>query len=92
MKKITDDAITGLMASALFAVHPVQVEAVGAVFGVTDALMASWLLVAFWSYLKWREPGRAAWGFDTAAGGLLNQQRASESRARVSKPRPLLVE
>ena len=47
-------AITG----ALFALHPAHAESVAWVSGITDPLMALFLLPAFWCYLRWRNGGR----------------------------------
>ena len=60
VRKLADD-VTGLIAAALFAVHPVQIEAVGALYGSTDAMMAASLLGSFWAYLRWKDVGRWYW-------------------------------
>jgi hypothetical protein len=61
IRKLAGDVNTGLIAAALFAVHPVQVEAVGSIYGITDAIMAAGLLACFWSYLHWRELKQSHW-------------------------------
>jgi len=43
-----------IVAAALFAIHPVQVESVAWVSGVTEPLGAAFLLLAFLCYLKQR--------------------------------------
>ena len=43
-----------LTAAAIFAVHPVQLETIAWISGMTDALMAVPLLLGFWCYLEWR--------------------------------------
>jgi protein O-mannosyl-transferase len=52
---------TALTAAAIFAIHPIQLETVAWVSGMTDSLMAVPLLLGFWSYLQWRDSGRAQW-------------------------------
>src|SRR6185503_3387374 len=49
--------IAGITA-ALFALHPAHAESVAWVSGITDPLMALFLLPAFWCYLRWRNGGR----------------------------------
>lgn len=61
VRKLTSDATTGLIAASIFAVHPVQVETVGSIYGVTDAIMAASLLASFWTYLIWRERHQSYW-------------------------------
>jgi protein O-mannosyl-transferase len=55
LRRLTGDVTTGLIAAALFAVHPVQIEAVASIYGVTDAIMAAFLLASFLAYLRWRD-------------------------------------
>lgn len=61
VRKLTNDITTGVIAASLFAVHPVQIEAVASIYGFTDALMASALLASFWTYLLWRGHGKNRW-------------------------------
>lgn len=61
VRKLTSDPATALIGSALFAVHPIQVEAVGSIYGVTDAIMAASLLASFWCCLHWKERAKPAW-------------------------------
>lgn len=60
-RKLSHNVTTGLIASALFALHPVQIEAVASVYGANETVMAVSLLAAFWAYLRFRETGRAFW-------------------------------
>src|SRR4051812_3471886 len=60
-RKLTRDVITALISSAIFAVHPVHIESVAAVFGITDPLMAASLLASFYCLLHWEETTRAVW-------------------------------
>jgi protein O-mannosyl-transferase len=47
--------------AVLFGLHPIHVEAVAWVSGVTEPLMAAFVLAAFWAWIKSeREPQRAA--------------------------------
>ncbi|MEW6130733.1 MAG: tetratricopeptide repeat protein [Acidobacteriota bacterium] len=50
-----------LIAASLFAVHPVHTESVAWISGITDPLMAIFLLPAFYFYLKLRESGKPVW-------------------------------
>ena len=61
-KRLDNDRVTtGWIAATVFAVHPVHIEAVASIFGVTDALMTSSLLASFLCYLHWRRNGRVPW-------------------------------
>ena len=44
-----------LLAALLFALHPVNVEAVAWIAGRTDPLMALFVLSACWFWLRWLE-------------------------------------
>jgi len=55
IRKLTSKVTTGLVAASLFAVHPVQIEAVGSIYGITDAIMAAFLLTSFLFYLSWKD-------------------------------------
>jgi tetratricopeptide (TPR) repeat protein len=57
-EKVTGRKLVAVVAAALFAVHPVHAEPVAWVSGVTDPLMALFLLPAFYFYLRFREDGR----------------------------------
>jgi tetratricopeptide (TPR) repeat protein len=48
-------------AATLFALHPVHIESVAWVSGVTDPLMAVFLLGSFLAYLRFREARRWIW-------------------------------
>jgi tetratricopeptide (TPR) repeat protein len=48
-------------AATLFALHPVHIESVAWVSGVTDPLMAIFLIGGFLAFLRYREEHRAAW-------------------------------
>lgn len=58
-KEMTGRKLVAVVAAALFAVHPVHAEAVAWVSGVTDPLMALFLLPAFYFYLRFR--GNSRW-------------------------------
>jgi len=49
------------MAGLLFGLHPVHVECVAWIMGVTEPLAAAFTLGAFLAYLRWREAGGAGW-------------------------------
>ncbi len=68
-----------LTAASLFAVHPAHVESVAWISGVTDPIMAVFLLAAFYCYLRYRKTERklllaAVAGFYFLA--LLNKETA----------------
>ncbi|MBP7296422.1 MAG: tetratricopeptide repeat protein [Acidobacteria bacterium] len=50
-----------LAALALFAAHPVHVDAVTYISGRRDLLSALFILLAFWAYLQFRRTRRAWW-------------------------------
>jgi len=61
-RRVTGDAPTGLVAMMVFGLHPVHLESVAWVSGVTDPLAAAPMLASFLVYLYGREPGRSkAW-------------------------------
>jgi len=57
-ERITGRQLIAVVTAALFAVHPVHAEPVAWVSGVTDPLMALFLLPAFYFYLRFRANGR----------------------------------
>lgn len=68
-----------LITAALFAVHPTHVESVAWISGVTDPIMAVFLLATFYCYLRYRKNGSklmlaAVAGFYFLA--LLNKETA----------------
>ncbi len=58
------------VAAALFAVHPVHVEAVANIVGQSELLAAVFTLLAVERYLAWREWGRFGLGHRLALAGL----------------------
>jgi tetratricopeptide (TPR) repeat protein len=64
-------------AATLFALHPVHMESVAWVSGVTDPLMAIFLIGSFLAYLHFREENRwgwMAWALTLFALGLLEKE------------------
>ena len=61
LHKQKDDDWLALIAAAIFAVHPVQLEAVAWISGMTDSLMAVPFLLGFWSYLHFRRAQQTKW-------------------------------
>lgn len=57
-REVTSRPWVATVAASLFAVHPVHSESVAWVSGVTDPLMALFLLPAFYFYLRYRKEGR----------------------------------
>ena len=66
-------------AATLFALHPVHIESVAWVSGVTDPLMAIFLIGSFVAYLRFREGNRLGWmtlALGLFALGLLEKETA----------------
>ncbi|HKS42478.1 MAG TPA: tetratricopeptide repeat protein [Blastocatellia bacterium] len=57
IKEATERKWTALIAAVLFAVHPAHAESVAWVSGVTDPLLALFLLPAFYFYMRYRKQG-----------------------------------
>jgi 4-amino-4-deoxy-L-arabinose transferase-like glycosyltransferase len=62
-RRLTGDCRTALIAALIFGVNPVHIESVAWISGVTDPLLALFLLPAFLCYLNSREQSehRRAW-------------------------------
>jgi tetratricopeptide (TPR) repeat protein len=57
LKRITgDDKVTGI-ATLLFALHPLRVESVAWISGITDLFMALFFLPSFYCYMRYRDSG-----------------------------------
>jgi tetratricopeptide (TPR) repeat protein len=59
---ILEDRIAAALATLLFGLHPIHVEAVAWISGVTESLVAFFLISSFLCYLKWKS-SRGAWGW-----------------------------
>ncbi|MCL5005060.1 MAG: tetratricopeptide repeat protein [Acidobacteria bacterium] len=57
VRRIVGDRKTALIAALIFGLTPVHIESVAWISGVTDPLMALFLLPSFLCYLSGREPG-----------------------------------
>ncbi|HKP12122.1 MAG TPA: hypothetical protein VJZ91_08440 [Blastocatellia bacterium] len=57
LKRITGDEKLTAIASLLFALHPLRVESVAWISGITDLFLALFLLPSFYLYLRYREDG-----------------------------------
>ncbi|MFY9609847.1 MAG: tetratricopeptide repeat protein [Blastocatellia bacterium] len=57
LEKVTGDQRLAAIASVLFAVHPLRSESVAWISGVTDLLLAVFLVPSFFLYLRYRELG-----------------------------------
>ena len=68
LEKITGDLRLAGIATILFAVHPLRVESVAWISGVTDLFLALFLLPSFYLYMLYRESGRK--GFLIGSLGL----------------------
>jgi tetratricopeptide (TPR) repeat protein len=58
IREVTEQRWPSLATAAFFAVHPAHVESVAWISGVTDPLMALFLLPAFYCYLRYRKEDR----------------------------------
>jgi protein O-mannosyl-transferase len=54
-RRLVKDELTACIAALIFGLHPTHVEAVAWVSGVTEPLLALFLIPAFLFYLDWRE-------------------------------------
>ncbi len=86
--RLTGASRVGLLAALLFALHPVNTDAVTYIAGRRDLLSTLFYLLGFLAYLRYRDGGRAAWlGLLFAAFvlGLFSKEMA------VTLPAMLLV-
>ena len=58
---LTQHRTTAIAAAALFAVHPVHVEAIAWISSRKDLVAAAFVLPGFLAYLKYRQRGNVAW-------------------------------
>jgi tetratricopeptide (TPR) repeat protein len=56
--RLTSDRRIAIVTAMLFGLHPVHLEAVAWISGVTEPLLALGLIPAFLCYLNWRDRGR----------------------------------
>ena len=61
LREFTKLPVLALLAASLFAVHPVHSESVAWISGVTDPMLALFLLPAFYYYLRFRKTGKRAY-------------------------------
>jgi tetratricopeptide (TPR) repeat protein len=57
LKRITGDIKLTSIATLLFALHPLRVESVAWISGVTDLFLALFLLPSFYLYMRYRDEG-----------------------------------
>ena len=64
-RRLTGRPWLALLAAAIFALHPVEVESITNVVGRADELCTCWILVGFWCYLRATVAGwtRVLWLF-----------------------------
>ncbi len=79
--RLLGDRKTALVAALIFGLYPVHIESVAWISGVTDPLMALFLLPSFLCYLNGREPGtRRHWwlaaSYALYAGAMLSKETA----------------
>jgi len=72
-KKVMREEFAAGAAALLFGLHPVHVESVAWISGVSDPLMAAWFLGAVLCWMRYRESGsrKAGGGGSWLAGSLL---------------------
>ena len=58
VEKVTRDIRLAAIASVLFAVHPLRSESVAWISGITDLLLAAFLLPSLFLYLRYRQQGK----------------------------------
>jgi tetratricopeptide (TPR) repeat protein len=58
LKRVTGDRLTAAIATVIFALHPTHVETVAWISGVTDALVAVFVLLSVLAYARWRDTGQ----------------------------------
>jgi hypothetical protein len=69
-----------LVAAVVFALHPVNAEAVNYIVARSSLLAALGALAAFWAFLRWRDGGGWAWpvlGAAVFAAALFSKESAS---------------
>lgn len=79
VRRLTANSGLALGAAVLFAVHPVHIESVAWVSGVTDPLLTLFLIGSFLAYLRFREANRKGWmvlALALFALGLLEKETA----------------
>jgi len=54
-RRLLKDEVTALIAALLFGLHPVHIEAVAWISGVTEPMLAVFYLAALLAYLRWRD-------------------------------------
>jgi tetratricopeptide (TPR) repeat protein len=77
--RVLDDEFAAAVAGLVFGVHPVHIESVAWISGVTDPLLAALFLLAFHCHLKWREEAGRKWlvlAVVFQAGALLAKETA----------------
>ena len=59
VERITKDLRLSAIACLLFAVHPLRVESVAWICGISDPFLAALMLPSFYLYMRYRDEGRA---------------------------------
>ena len=58
VEKITKDSRVSAIASLIFALHPLRSESVAWISGVTDPILAVFLIASFYFYVRYRDEGQ----------------------------------
>ncbi len=77
--RVTGDRMAALAAAIIFGLHPVHIESVAWISGVSDPLMACFFLGSLWLFLESVEPVRtskAIWSIVLFACALLTKETA----------------
>jgi Flp pilus assembly protein TadD len=86
IKRLLRDRPAAAVGALVFAIHPIQVEAVAWVSGLKDVLCGFLSLVALWQYVVWADGlgrGGARWRFGVAAVAVILAMLAKPSAVVV---------
>ncbi len=78
-RRLLGDERWALVAALVFALHPVNAEAVNYIVARSSFLATLGTLAAFWTFLRWRDGGGGAWpalGAATFAAALASKESA----------------
>jgi tetratricopeptide (TPR) repeat protein len=88
-RRVLGSATAGGIAALLFGIHPVHVEGVAWISGVTESLFAAPMLGGLLCHLRWREaPAETAWRWRAASAVLFGLAVFAKETAIIM---PLLV-
>lgn len=79
-RRLTGRRVAAFWGAMLFAVHPVQVDAVTYISGRRDLLTSLFYLAGLWAYIRFRDSGRPRWlalAVGSGALGLMAKEMAA---------------